>query len=312
MSTSLVITDPNTMWAMAERLGTAGPMLPDHIKSAGAAYAVLLAGAELGMPPMVALRSIHIVKGKVTLAADAQLAICRQAGIEWEWLSMSDRSATIKMTRNSLVQAGRYVEHTHTFTIEEAKTAGLLYVKQGKQGGPWHTYPAAMLRARCASAAIRAFCPDVLMGCYLPEELEVQQVGEPEYEPPAEPPAPAAKPVERPAGQCECGPTCTRPQHEKVGGAAWKRFQARVTGAGVTYDDVKVVYQLTGKHLPKTYGPGTWDSIANSLETADGALAFRSLLANVPLDEPPEVDAETVTEDEQHEADERAAMKENR
>jgi hypothetical protein len=55
---------------------------------------------------------------------------------------------------------------TVTFTMQDAKTAGLA----GK--GNWNKYPAAMLLARATSAAVRAACPEVLMGIsYTPEEL---------------------------------------------------------------------------------------------------------------------------------------------
>lgn len=53
--------------------------------------------------------------------------------------------------------------------MEDAKRANLT----GK--GPWVTYPAAMLRARCISSMARAMFPDALSGVvYTPEELGAQ------------------------------------------------------------------------------------------------------------------------------------------
>ena len=48
--------------------------LPDHIKTGAQAAAIILTGRELGMAPMRALRSLQLVKGKVTENADSQLA----------------------------------------------------------------------------------------------------------------------------------------------------------------------------------------------------------------------------------------------
>jgi len=57
--------------------------------------------------------------------------------------------------------------HEETFTVADAKTAGLL-----KDGGNWSKYARAMTLARATSALCRFLWPDILMGCgYTPEEL---------------------------------------------------------------------------------------------------------------------------------------------
>jgi hypothetical protein len=90
------------------------------------------------------------------------LARAIRAGVCVEWLESTDAIATLRLTRDG-------VEHEETWTIEGARKAGLA----GKSG-PWQTYPKAMLRARCISAAVRAFAPDVIGGggLYVPEEAE--------------------------------------------------------------------------------------------------------------------------------------------
>jgi hypothetical protein len=53
------------------------------------------------------------------------------------------------------------------FTTEDAKIAGLL---PAKAGSGWQKDPAAMLRARCISKAIRMLAPEVVAGVYATEE----------------------------------------------------------------------------------------------------------------------------------------------
>jgi hypothetical protein len=122
--------------------------------------AIILAGRELGLPPMTALRSIHLVEGRVTLAADLQLALVKRAGVKHRWLRTDAEAATVELTR------GADQPFAFTYSIEDAKRAGLA----GKQN--WQRHTPAMLRARAISAAIRAYCPDVLTGVYDPDELD--------------------------------------------------------------------------------------------------------------------------------------------
>jgi hypothetical protein len=112
------------------------------------------------MSAMESLRELHVVQGRVTLSSGAMLARAIRAGVKVEWLESSDKAARLKLTRGG-------VSYEQAWTMEDAKRAQLL----GKPG-PWQQYPGAMLRARAISAAVRAFCPDVIGGggLYTPEE----------------------------------------------------------------------------------------------------------------------------------------------
>lgn len=124
------------------------------------ALSVIMAGAELGISPMVSIRMIYLVEGKVGLAAELMLALIIRAGVRFKWIEKTSEKATIWLHR-----AG-YEPHEHTFTYEEAKKAELT----GKFN--WKGYAPAMLRARAISAAARAYCPDITNGCYSREEME--------------------------------------------------------------------------------------------------------------------------------------------
>lgn len=124
------------------------------------ALSVIMAGAELGIPPMVSLRHIFLVEGKVGLSAEMMLTKIIQAGVKFRWVEKTNEKATIWLHRMP------HDPESFTFTIEDAKKAELT----GKFN--WKAYPAAMLRARAISAGARAYCPDITNGCYSREEME--------------------------------------------------------------------------------------------------------------------------------------------
>lgn len=130
------------------------------------ALSVILAGAELGLSPMVSIRHVFLVEGKVGLSAEIMLALIIRAGVRYRWTEKTAEKATLWLHR-----AGQD-PHEQSFTIEEARRAGLVGGDGQKGKFNWRAYPAAMLRARAISAAARAYCPDVTNGCYTREEME--------------------------------------------------------------------------------------------------------------------------------------------
>lgn len=153
-------SDLEGLMRVADMLGKAGPMLPAHIKSPGEALAVIMAGAELGIPPMASLRGIHLVKGKVCMDYSLMIGLLRRAGYGVQWLAKSGTRCELLLTHRD------GTTHTEVWDVERAKKAGLW-------GGPgsWTNYPEAMLTARCTSSAARAFAGDVLAGCYSMDEV---------------------------------------------------------------------------------------------------------------------------------------------
>ena len=63
---------------LADRLHKAG-VFGAEVTSADKAFAVLLKGHELGFTPMASAGSISIIKGKVSLSADATIALCKRS-----------------------------------------------------------------------------------------------------------------------------------------------------------------------------------------------------------------------------------------
>jgi hypothetical protein len=133
--------------------------MPQDVKGVDAAFYIMASGIELGLQPMLSLRTLRLVKGRLSIAAETMLALAIARGVSVHWKQADDSAAILTMTR-----AG-HAPYTSTFTAADARKAGL-------GGDNWTRYPAAMLRARAISAGVRAYCPDVVSGLYTPEEVE--------------------------------------------------------------------------------------------------------------------------------------------
>ena len=173
-------------WSLANRLQRTD-FVPDALKGKPEAImAAMLTGAELDIPPMQALKSIHVVKGRPALSAELMRALVLRAGHE---LWFEEKSATRVIAAGS--RKGSTRESRVTWTHDMAKNAGLL----GKDN--WKGYPEAMLTARATSQLCRDIFPDVLAG--LGHSLEELTDGDFDDAPPpapeasSAPPAPAAR-----------------------------------------------------------------------------------------------------------------------
>lgn len=105
-------------------------------------------------------RTYHLVNGTPTMRSDAMLAGYRARGgkVVWKQFDAKAAIAIWKYDGNEL-EIG--------YSLEDAKAAQLY---PGKPGSGWQKDPAAMLRARLISKAIRMIAPEVVMGIYTPEE----------------------------------------------------------------------------------------------------------------------------------------------
>lgn len=145
----------------SEMVKNADGLIPKHlVGKPGAIAAAILAGRELGVPPMAAMRAIHVVQGRPCADYTFWLARMKQCGYRIEWLHSDSQKATIKITSKD------GDTHVETYTFDMAKRALLT----GKDN--WKAYPEAMLKARATTAAGRAFCAEVMMGVYELDEAE--------------------------------------------------------------------------------------------------------------------------------------------
>jgi hypothetical protein len=112
--------------------------------------------------PLELAKHYHIIGGKLSLRADAMLALYRERGGKVRWLQFDDLGAKARWTYD-----GNDVELA--YTAEDAKRAGFL---PARAGSGWAKFPAEMMRARLISKAVRMLAPEVCTGTYTPEELE--------------------------------------------------------------------------------------------------------------------------------------------
>lgn len=161
MTTKNALARPDYLvtYDLASRLGGAS-VLPKHIKSEADAVALMLTGQELGLQPMQALRSLHMIDGRVELSAHLMLTLMTtRLGVKFEWLESTAKVAKLQLERPD------QAPHVEEMTIADAERAGLA------SRGTWQKYPKQMLRARAISNAARAYTPEILTGCYVEGEL---------------------------------------------------------------------------------------------------------------------------------------------
>lgn len=137
-------------------------LMPPSIKTAEAAFAVMLKGMELGVPAMAAIEGITIIQGKPSCSPHLMLALIRR---DYGSGAIRVKESTAERCVVEWRQPGWDGTQTYTFTIEDAKQAELL----GNQ--TWKKYPAAMCRARCISAVAKMAFPEVVGGMYIHGEL---------------------------------------------------------------------------------------------------------------------------------------------
>jgi hypothetical protein len=124
----------------------------------------------LGVAPINAITSIHVIEGKPSASADLIASLVRRAGHKLR-VSGDDTFAEATILRADDPD----FPFTVRWDIAKARQAGLT----GK--GVWKAYPSAMLRSRAITEVARMAAPDALFGViYTPEELgaEVDAAGD--------------------------------------------------------------------------------------------------------------------------------------
>lgn len=166
------MSDPKTALAIvprsvAEARDLAGQyakssLLPPDLRGKEAdVFVTIMAGLELGLAPMASLRSIHVVKGKPILSADAMVAVVQASGL-CEYFTCVESSAAVATYETK--RKGAPPPQRLSFSLDEAKMAKLT------GGDNWMKYPAAMLRARAKAALARDVYPDAIAGVYTDDE----------------------------------------------------------------------------------------------------------------------------------------------
>lgn len=128
-------------------------------REAAQAVAKIMAGAELGIPPVAAMTGIYIVKGRVTLSANLMAACIKRSGVYTYRVTWTDTGCRIEF-----FERGEPIGVSEFGAVEQ-KRAGL-------GGDVWNKFPRNMWFARAMSNGAKWYCADVFAGpVYTPDEL---------------------------------------------------------------------------------------------------------------------------------------------
>ncbi|MDX0865566.1 hypothetical protein GOE00_02210 [Sinorhizobium medicae] len=158
--------------------------------AASAVAVAIMSGAELGLKPMVSLRSFTVINGKPALYGDGLINVVRMSGrVEYLRTGCDEIGGKLvgfcEAKRNDTGEEKR-VE----FSQDDAVRAGLwqteaMVTKWNKwdkknetkpNDGPWYRFPKRMLAWRAAGYCLRELFGDVLGG--IRDEFEVREIDE--------------------------------------------------------------------------------------------------------------------------------------
>lgn len=134
-------------------------------------FSTVVLGKEFGLGPMTSLLNISSVQGKPSMSVHLLLGLCMRhpqfAG--FRVVKSTNEECVVKMYRLWPHQKEPF-EYTGSFTIQEARAAGLV-----KAGGAWYMYPRNMCKARALAFVCRETFADVLTGTYTLEEMDSEK-----------------------------------------------------------------------------------------------------------------------------------------
>jgi len=122
----------------------------------------IVAGQELGIPPIAAMTGINIVQGRVNLSANILASLVKRHPVyDYKIITQTDDVCEIEFSADGEPLG------VSSFTMTDAAAAGLA----GKDN--WNKYPRNMLFARAMSNGVKWYCPDVTAGMpvYTPDEM---------------------------------------------------------------------------------------------------------------------------------------------
>jgi hypothetical protein len=127
-------------------------------------------GKELGMPPVKSLQCLYFVNGTLTMWGSEVIARLKRSGYKVLWKEVTADKVSL------VLRDPDGDEHPEEYTMEEAKAGPAScynkYTKTTDVKDTYKKYPKNMLRYKCIGNAIRFFCPEVLDGIYITEEMD--------------------------------------------------------------------------------------------------------------------------------------------
>lgn len=189
---------------------------------AAKAIVKVMAGAEIGFPPIASMMGINIIKGKVSHSANLIAAAIKKSRIySYKIKHLDGSGCAIEFFEN-----GQSVGIS-TFTRQDAERSNLT------GGDNWRKFPRNMFFARAMSNGAKWYCPDIFNGVpiYTPDELGAPVDGE------------TGEVIDIPAERIEATePVETAPPDEpgtpealKAINNLWPKYGRKIDGKSVTF-----------------------------------------------------------------------------
>lgn len=259
---------------------------------AAAAVAVaIMSGAELGLKPMVSLRSFTVINGKPALYGDGLINVVRMSGkVAYLRTGCEERNGKmVGYCEAKRLDTGE--DKRVEFSQADAERAGLWQTKavvtkwnkwdkkneEKPNDSPWYRFPQRMLAWRAAGYCLRELFGDVLGG--IRDEFEVREIDEVETmrditpEKPALPPKPPAPPAPpaKAAETVEVAPVTEATEPEFNLGDFLEQIETGVAGAKDETDVEEIWNDFDAPAVLETHGHA--DMIDTAFAIRDRRLA---------------------------------------
>jgi hypothetical protein len=164
-------------WRFCEAIAKSG-VAPKGMNETAKIFAVVQAGAELGLTPFRALSNMKIINGRVGPMGSLAKALVRKEkalapGTGFKQDFVGEEGTDEYAARVITLRVGESEEYVTTFSVKDAKLAKLWDQKQ-RDGSPgvWMKYPKRMLMWRAVGFHMDDYYSDVIMGMPIAELLE--------------------------------------------------------------------------------------------------------------------------------------------
>lgn len=149
------------------------------IASESQAVVKIIAGREIGIPPITAMSKLFMTNGKIAIPGEILADLIKRSG-RYTYRIKTSTTTECEIIFYEIVGGQKEEIGTAKFTMDEAKKiivsdkGGVKKTLASKDN--WVNYPKQMLFWRALSIGARMFCPDAIHGAYSTDEVNIDIV----------------------------------------------------------------------------------------------------------------------------------------